>query len=88
MEKWFLGGKRLALLEIVWVIDILLGLWFPLKRNHPIVRKDLDENNDEEVIHGQVHPISFYTYEERVMYVDEKFEHLMLPTHNMKVTRY
>jgi hypothetical protein len=61
----------LALLEIVWVIDILLGLWFPLKRNHPIARKKLDENNDEEVIPRQVHPISFYTYEERVMYVDE-----------------
>ncbi len=58
-EKWLLGGKRLALLEIVWVIDILLGLWFPLKRNHPIVRKELDEDNDEEVILRQVHPYFF-----------------------------
>jgi hypothetical protein len=59
MEKWLLGRKRLALLEIVWVIDILLGLWFPLKRNHPIVRKELDEDNDEEVILRQVHPYFF-----------------------------
>jgi hypothetical protein len=88
MEKWLLGGKRLALLEIFWVIVILLGLWFPLKRNHPIARKELNEDNDEEVILGQVHPISFCTYEERVMYVDENFEHLMFPMHNMKVTKY
>jgi len=80
--------EKVKFLEIVRVIDILLGLWFPLKKNHPIAKTKLDENNDEEVIPKQVHPISFYTYEERVTYVDENFEHFMFPTHNMKVTRY
>ncbi len=48
----------------------------------------MDEDDDEEIILGQPHPIAFDMDEERVMYVNNSFEHLEVPMLGMKVARY